>query len=59
MYIRGLIDKNIGRTHTDLLRLFEKMNEELRNMHEERAAVNLNFDAQALEQVNNNRSLSR
>lgn len=50
--MRTLIGNNIGKTHTDLLRLFEKMNTELIDLYdEENGGANISFDKVAMEKV--------
>ena len=40
--VKSMISKNIGKSHTDLLRLFENIKEELLNLYEQREVVNSN-----------------
>ncbi len=55
-HVRDLIGKNIGRTHTDLLKLFEKMKTELEASDDDI----FGFDATALEKIaNENLHLTR
>ncbi len=37
--VKTMISKNIGRSQTDLMRIFEDIKEELMNLYEEREAV--------------------
>lgn len=46
--IRSMISKNIGKTHTDLLRLFENMKQEIMN---DQASVKSNFELEAYQTV--------
>ena len=48
--IKTNVDKNIGKTHTDLLRLFEKMKQDLSSLYDT-DGIMLNFDAAAYEKV--------
>ena len=38
--VKSMISKNIGKSHTDLLRLFEDIKEELMNLFEHRESIN-------------------
>ncbi len=49
--IRTMVANSIGKTHTDMLKLFEKMKQELTQLYEEREGVNANFDVEAFEKV--------
>ena len=40
--VKSMISKNIGKSHTDLLRLFENIKEELMNLYEQRDLSNSN-----------------
>ena len=40
--VKSMISKNIGKSHTDLLRLFEDIKEELINLYEQREVINAN-----------------
>ena len=40
--VKSMISKNIGKSHTDLLRLFENIKEELLNLYEQREVINSN-----------------
>ena len=37
--VKSMISKNIGKSHTDLMRLFEDVKEELMNLYEQREAT--------------------
>ena len=52
--IRSMISKNIGKTHTDLLRLFENMKQEIMN---DQASIKSNFELEAYQTVRMKRIL--
>ena len=52
--IRSMISKNIGKTHTDLLRLFENMKQEIMN---DQASIKSNFELEAYQTVRMTRIL--
>ena len=59
--VKSMISKNIGKSHTDLLRLFENIKEELLNLYEQREVVNSNKAEEGMvdKLVNDNHALKK
>ena len=49
--VKSMISKNIGKSHTDLLRLFENIKEELLNLYEQREVINSNKAEEGMNKV--------
>ena len=49
--VKAMISKNIGKSHTDLLRLFEDIKEELINLYDQREAFNSKDDPGVVEKL--------
>ena len=49
--VKSMISKNIGKSHTDLLRLFENIKEELLNLYEQREVINSNKAEEGMNQL--------
>ena len=59
--VKSMISKNIGKSHTDLLRLFENIKEELMNLYEQREVINSNKAEEGMvdKLVNENHALKK
>jgi len=51
LVVKGMTEKHIGRSQSDMIRLFDSIKQELTNMFEEREAVVANADTDELEKV--------
>ena len=49
--VKSMISKNIGKSHTDLLRLFENIKEELMNLYQQREIFNAKDDPGVIEKL--------
>jgi len=49
--VKGMISKNIGKSHTDLLRIFEDVKEELMNIYQERELLEYRSENDNYEKV--------